>query len=826
MANNYLSPLQQPKIYAYSDSRYPNMLKVGYTERDVETRIAEQYPIKTPSKSYQIVINELAVREDGSYFNDYEVHQTLQKMGVKRSEGEWFVSDRETVMAAIIAVRNRKMPQKNRILDFAMRPEQQAAVARTKAYFTSFRNDPKNKNKDPKFLWNAKMRFGKTFATYQLVKEMNWRRILILTFKPAVKTAWQEDLQRHIDFTDWQFIDKQNIDQAEILKKRSEQLNKPMICFLSLQDLHGRTSTGKIKARNRWIYEINWDCVVFDEYHYGAWRNKTKEQFDDGELNTELADQLAFEEEILGLTPYHYLYLSGTPFRALNDGEFIEEQVFSWTYSDEQQAKIDWGNKPKNPYLALPKMVMMTYQMSEDLRRVAEKGENNEFDLNEFFAANGDGEQAQFKYINEVQQWLNWLRYGGEQHLVHIGVEKPPMPYSDVNLLGNLLHTVWFLPSVAACFAMRNLLAQPQNQFYHDYKVVVAAGSQAGIGENALPPVRNAIGDNPLESKSITLSCGKLLTGISIPEWSGIFMLCNLKSPETYFQAAFRVQTPWTMRDDQQQEIVIKDYCYVFDFALNRALAQISEYSTRLDPKESNPEKQVAEFIHFLPVLSYDGGSMKQFNAADILDYTLSGITATLLARRWESAMLVNVDNDTLDRLRNNPEAMAALQKIEGFRSLNQDIATIINRTESVKEKKRNAIAEERDLTTKEKQEIKEEEKERQSLRKQIQEKLIKFATRVPVFMYLTDLREHSLREVIEELEPDLFLSVTGLTQRDFQLLVNLNVFNQSQMNDAVYKFKRYEDASLEYTGIRKHHENFVGGYDTVITQSEYMQLN
>lgn len=822
MSNNLLLPLQLPKIYAYSDERFPNMLKVGYTTRKVQERIAEQYPIKTPNKSYHIELDELAIRDDGSYFTDHDVHQALDKMSIKRDVGEWFHCNVATVQAAIVAVRNRKPPKFHRTLDFKMRPEQQLAVQRTVAYFKAFSS--KNPHKEPQFLWNAKMRFGKTFATYQLVKEMNWRRVLILTFKPAVKTAWQEDLQHHMDFTDWQFVHKNNINEWEDIKKYSEKVYKPLICFLSLQDLHGRTNKGKVKDRNQWLYAINWDCVVFDEYHYGAWRNKTKEQFDVGELSSELDDQITFEKEELGLTAHHYLYLSGTPFRALNNGEFIEEQVFSWTYSDEQKAKIQWGNQPNNPYLALPKMVMMTYKMAEDLRVVAEKGENNEFDLNEFFTATGENEQAEFKYKNEVQQWLNWLRYGGGQQL-NFGNEKPPMPYSDINLLANLLHTVWFLPTVASCFAMRNLLAMPQNQFYHDYNIVVAAGSKAGLGEKALLPVKKAIGETPLKSKSITLSCGKLLTGVSVSEWSGIFMLCNLKSPETYFQAAFRVQTPWVIRDDNQQETVIKKYCYVFDFALNRALTQISDYSTKLNPKEDNPKKQVSEFIHFLPVLSYDGGTMHRFDAEDILDYAFSGMTATLLARRWESAMLVNVDNVTLDRLHQNPEAMAALERIEGFRSLKSDIKTIINRTDEIKRIRAEAKKTGRDLTLEEKHEADQADKERKSLRKLIQEKLIKFAARIPVFMYLTDFREHTLREVIEVLEPNLFLSVTGLTQKDFQLLVNLNVFNQAQMNSAVFSFKRYEDASLEYTGIRKHQEDFIGGYDSTLTKEEYQQL-
>jgi hypothetical protein len=332
---------------------------------------------------------------------------------------------------------------------------------------------------------------------------------------------------------------------------------------------------------------------------------------------------------------------------------------------------------------------------------------------------------------------------------------------------------------------------------------------------------------NPLQSKTITLSCGKLTTGVSIPPWTGILMLRNVTSPETYFQAAFRVQTPWVLRNhdpnDPHAELVVKEVCYVFDFAPDRALRQIADYSCRLNVDESNPEAKVAEFIHFLPVLAYDGSSMKQIDAAGILDMAMSGTTATLLARRWESALLVNVDNNTLEKLMKNDEAMKALMSIEGFRSLNQDIETIINKSESVKKAK--AEANERDLSKEEKKQLTEEEKEFKSLRKQIQEKLIKFATRIPVFMYLTDYREYSLKDVITQLEPDLFRKVTGLTQKDFELLVSLGVFNSGLMNDAVFKFKRYEDASLEYTGISRHQNKSVGGYDTVVSAQDYLKL-
>ncbi|HRI21176.1 MAG TPA: hypothetical protein PLA68_09475, partial [Panacibacter sp.] len=298
----------------------------------------------------------------------------------------------------------------------------------------------------------------------------------------------------------------------------------------------------------------------------------------------------------------------------------------------------------------------------------------------------------------------------------------------------------------------------------------------------------------------------------------------NSSSPETYFQAAFRVQTPWTVinpdNSSPNKEEIIKRECYVFDFAPDRALRQIADYSCRLNLNENDPEKKVAEFIHFLPILCYDGSSMKTVDAAGVLDIAMSGTTATLLARRWESALLVNVDNETLQRLMDNDKAMEALMSIEGFRSLNQDIETIINKSEAIKKAKKEAN--ERNLTKKEKEQLSEDEKEYKSKRKQIQEKLIKFATRVPVFMYLTDYRERTLKDVITQLEPALFKKVTGLNVKDFELLVSLGVFNDSLMNDAVFKFKRYEDASLVYTGINKHPDSIIGGWNTTLSREEF----
>ncbi len=678
---------------------------------------------------------------------------------------------------------------------FPMRREQADAVEKAHGYYNSiWAEDP---DSVPRFLWNAKMRFGKTFAAYQLAKKLGAKRVLVVTFKPAVEDAWQTDLESHADFDGWQYLSRSSgSDPTEI------DPGKPVVYFGSFQDLLGRDANGNIKPKNEWLHEVNWDLVVFDEYHFGAWRDTAKELFegeDDavakkeakleyaGELETvneDLSELSEKETEFLPITTRAYLYLSGTPFRALATGEFIEEQIFNWTYTDEQGAKEEFAVQHPgkwNPYGALPQMRLLTYQMPDELLAIASAGEFDEFDLNEFFAATGTGAGAEFKHKDDVQKWLDIIRgsYAPSQvDNLKLGSQRPPFPYSDVRLLPYLQHSFWFLPKVASCHAMANLLAEKHNTFWHDYTVLVVAGSSAGVGLDALPPVRKAIGSG-FETKTIILSCGKLTTGVTVSQWSSILMLRNLKSPETYFQAAFRVQSPWSIKnpngDNPDEEEILKPACFVFDFAPTRALRQLSDYAIGLSPNEPNPEKAVEELVSFLPVLAYDGSHMTQIDAGGILDIAMAGTSATLLARKWESALLVNVDNDTLRRILDNPEAMAAVGRIEGWRSLGDNIIeTIVNKSEKVKQLK--SKAKDGDLTAKEKKELTDEEKEYKSKRKLVQEKLIKFATRIPAFMYLTDFRENTLQDVITKLEPDLFLAVTGLTVEDFHLLVRLKV--------------------------------------------------
>lgn len=830
-------PVARPRVYAYSidDKAHNGLLKIGQTTRNVQQRIAEQ--LRTAAiQNYRIEFDGDAVREDGSVFSDHEVRAALVRKGFDNPMLEWVRCTLKELKTVLTELRTGQRVTGTHHETFGMRDEQVAAVDKTYDYFQSIWSE--DKNSTPRFLWNAKMRFGKTFTSYQLAKKLKAKRVLVVTFKPAVEDAWQTDLENHKDFDGWQYLSRASEgDPTQIDKK------KPVVYFGSFQDLLGRDTNGNIKAQNEWLHEINWDLVVFDEYHFGAWRETAKELFASDEdriqkgeqqlddvkiLKDKIADwsePLGSEKDFLPITTKAYLYLSGTPFKVLASGEFIEEQIFNWTYTDEQRAKEEFTAKfpnERNPYGSLPQMRLLTYQMPDELLAVASGGEFDEFDLNTFFEATGVDITAQFKHKSDVQKWLDIIRGGHTPHTAELlkAGTRPPFPYSDVRLLPYLQHSFWFLPNVAACHAMANLLAERQNTFWHDYKVIVAAGTSAGIGLEALPPVRKAIGSG-FDSKSITLSCGKLTTGVTVAQWSSILMLRNLKSPETYFQAAFRVQSPWSIKnpngDNPNEEEILKPVCFVFDFAPTRALRQLSEYGIGLAPNEANPENAVKDLVAFLPVLAYDGANMTQIDAGGILDIAMAGTSATLLARKWESALLVNVDNLTLRRVLDNPDAMAAVERIEGWRSLGDNIIeTIVNKGEKIKELK--GKGKEGKLTPKEKKELSEEEKEYKSKRKLVQEKLIKFATRIPAFMYLTDFRENTLQDVITKLEPDLFLTVTGLTVRDFHLLVQLKVFNTEQMNQAVFAFRRYEDASLRYTGIESHKGlSHYGLFDTVV---------
>jgi len=814
-----LAGANHPKIYAYTTPTEADtpwvgkrdgygLIKVGYTERDARERIEEQLnPVKLPTPIVpDILVVESAITNDDLAFKDHDVHKELQRAGVHRVTGEWFECTREEVEAAIVAIKagdalTTLAPRRS----FSMRPEQRHAVEVTSAYLTNHA-DAEN---PPHFLWNAKMRFGKTFTTYQLAKAMGWTRMLVLTYKPAVEGAWREDLLTHTDFDGWRFKGKE--DQEPDLDN-----SDPLVWFASFQDVLGTDDEGNPKEKNEPLYLVDWDAVVIDEYHFGAWRDAArsiyltdketglvgdsseKRAVETPDLDEDFAQNLT---EVLDLDVRNFLYLSGTPFRALTEGEFLEDQVFNWTYSDEQRAKTGWSKKGANPYSALPKMLLLAYEMPESLKEIALNNQS-EFSLTEFFRTEKrEDSSPQFVHEPHIQKWLDLLR-GQDIKGLWAKVashQRPPLPFEDSSLLVALQHTVWYMPSVAATEAMRDLLEASHNTFYHDYEVVVAAGPKAGMGEKALPPVIKAIGKPPQDSKSITLSCGKLMTGVTVPPWAGILMLRELRSPESYFQAAFRVQSPWSAMlvnssEGGTNELVFKEHCYVLDFSPNRALRQIVDYATRLRAElasERDDEAAIEEFLEFLPVLSFDGYAMTQLHAGDVIDFLTRGVSATMLARRWNSPELITLDLKAMETLLADEELLESLEQIEMFRNITNDLTAMITTNKELRQK---------DLA---KQPLSKEEKgkkkEATDRRKNLRDRLQRFITRLPAFMYLTDDREKTIKDIIAQVEPDLFEKVTGLKQYHFEQLANAGVFNDSKMNDAVWKFRTFEEPSLHY---------------------------
>mgnify|MGYP001303681862 CR=1 FL=1 len=820
-------PQIKPVIYGYKDLLDPNLkdwIKIGETIRDPEVRIKEQYPIKRPgAQPWETLFVESSIREDGSSFRDKDILNCLE---LNRFEvnGEFAKVTLNDLKGAYNSVKSGSEFDSRRTLAFSMRPEQEAAVNKTINFIKAIKKE--NPKEEGRFLWNAKMRFGKTFAAYQLAKRMKWKKVLVLTYQPVVQNAWEQDLMRHVDFKGWQFVTNDTI-----TKQATIDSSKPLVCFGSFQDFLGKNSYGGIKSKNEWVHAKNWDCIIYDEYHYGAWNEKSKELTDnpDREEKSE-ANYLKgegrdyFEKDLMPITGDFHLYLSGTPFRALTNGEFIEDQIFNWSYVDEQREKNNFIGD-NNPYKTLPRINLLTYQLPAEIIEITQKGEFDQFNLSEFFYAEGEQDAAKFKYEDHVQKWLDFIRgnYSPRKYAdLKINQFKAPVPFSDVNLLDSLTHTFWFLPSVSACFAMKNLLENKNNKFFKDYEIICAAGNKAGIGVKALKPVESAM-KNPLDTKTITLTCRKLHSGVSVPPWTGIFMLRNLNSPEMYFQTAFRVQTPWTVKNSDisntENEEIIKNECYIFDFAPNRALRQLSSYAIQIDPiTERDDETKVQEFVNFLPVLAYEEGQLKLIDAAGILERAISGTSSTLLAKKWTSSELINVDDQVLSRVLGDQMAMNSLQRLEAFRNLNEEIEVIINSSKKIKEIKKAETQDDEKVKT----QLTEEQKKYKAAREELADKFKKLASRIPIFMYLTDYRERTLQDVIKELEPGLFRKVTGLTEKEFDHLEGLGVFNASLMNAAVGDFKRCEDRSLSYTGIFKHEGLNVGLYETVISDEEF----
>lgn len=802
------------------------LIKVGDTTKaDVLARIKQQLGTAYPHlEGVTLLLDTPAHRNDGSPFRDHDVHRALVAKSIKK-DAEWFEATVDEVQAAIVAVRNGKPYDGTRTADFGMRPEQEEAVAQTAGYFRSHADD----GKAPRFLWNAKMRFGKTFTSYQLAREMGWKRILVLTYKPVVQTAWKEDLLTHTDFEGWTFVDRESSPDD---RDAAADAAGPVVWFASFQDLRGKTADGAVKKHNEIIHLIDWDCIILDEYHFGAWRDSARELYDPTDEDVaavEEPDDIVTEDDI-GLTGRHYLYLSGTPFRAITNGEFTEDQIFNWTYTDEQREKENWlEDQGPNPYIDLPRMEIYSYDIGTDAEAWAEDGEFNGFSLNEYFKAKkvdpksksiGPG-AYEFEDATRVYEFLEMLRgtLPDQMKLKIVAGQKPPFPYQHPDFARSIAHSAWFMNDIASCFAMRDALGN--HSYFSTFEVVVAAGSGVGMGVAAKPPVDNAIAKAEKSGTgSITITCGKLMTGVTVRQWGAILMLKSLKSPETYFQAAFRVQSPWSKRLPDGRIEVLKEPVFVFEFDPNRALTLVAEYGMRLGALgDTSPQEAIAQLLNYLPIFTFAGGAMTELDAKAVLDWATTGIGATALAQRWNSPLLVNINEHTLTALLDHPDLLAALEKIEDFRNLAQSAQQVITSSKMLKQAKRENDG---SLSKEQKKEQSETAKRRAEIRKKLQKLLAK----IPVFMYVTQIREMALKDIILGVDGPLFERVTGLTVDDFRLLNQIGVFNPIHMNAAIYQFKAFEDASLEYAAEpgAKHERKPIGLWDTVMQPDETIE--
>lgn len=598
-----------PMIYAYTTpgiTYHEGWTKIGYTEKQtVEDRIKQQ--THTAHVRWELAWKANAMYDDGSqeYFTDHDFHRYLEKkLNVPREKDtEWFQIDGKTSKAYFNDFRDRVEPQLPVTqLEYHLREEQARAVAQTKAYF---------ENGGTEFLWNAKPRFGKTLTTYDLIQTMGFKKVLVVTNRPSIANSWSEDFNKFVGWHgSYVFVSETEslagkpgvLSRDQFITKLEDNDSLGMVAFESLQGLKGSVYFGGQFNKLQWIADNEFDLLVIDEAQEGIDTIKTEH---------------AFER----IKRKHTLYLSGTPFKALANGQFNEDQIFNWSYADEQRAKEEWQGEAYNPYESLPRLALYTYRMSDILADELSKGKpmmDDEdpmayaFDLSEFFSVNDSG-----KFIHEADV----------RRFLHTLVTNEKYPFSTPELREELSHTLWILNYVDSAKAMAKLLADPEfADIFGDYKVVLAAGdgrlSDEDTAKKSFDRVKDAIANN---EKTITLSVGQLTVGVTVPEWSGVLMLCNLKSPSSYMQAAFRAQNPCKIKKNGQ--VLAKETAYVFDFDPARTLIIYDEFANNLSPHFSlgggTSEKRadnIKELLNFFPVIAEDeGGHMVELDAAKVL---------------------------------------------------------------------------------------------------------------------------------------------------------------------------------------------------------------
>ncbi|NTW41136.1 MAG: DEAD/DEAH box helicase family protein, partial [Cellulomonadaceae bacterium] len=602
--------------------------KIGYTEGSVDARIAQQasqmgaFVEKHKLWAYKARF----ITEGGGWFTDHDFHKYLRQQGIKRFEDqgrtEWhqFAGTPKTSQEYFSAfiMQDFTTAQTLDTLDYTLRPEQHSAVEQALAAFGSG-------VEADEVLWNAKPRFGKTLTTYDLMRRMDVKRALIVTNRPAIANSWFDDFEKFIGHqTAYQFVsDSPSLDKRRPMTRDQwkaysleyQDDDPRLVEFVSLQDLKGSRFFGGSFDKLKYIADTQWDLLVIDEAHEGIDTTKT---------------DIAFDK----IKRTHTLHLSGTPFKALAKGQFGKEQIFNWTYEDEQTAKTDWADESQdNPYDQLPTLNLLTYQLSRMMTdRLAEgvaldeESENVDytFDLAEFFATKDNG---YFVYESDVERFLDAL------------TTQEKYPFSTPELRDEVRHSFWLLNRVASAKALERLLKK--HRVFSEYTVILAAGDGRpsaddgdGLDEavddvvtagKSLDRVREAIATAEVAGgKTITLSVGQLTTGVTVPEWTAVIMLSNLSSPSLYMQAAFRAQNPCTFT--RGDKVYVKQNAYIFDFAPERTLTIFDQFANNLAPHPpvdaAERRENIRRLLNFFPILGEDTeGRMIELDAEQVLTF-------------------------------------------------------------------------------------------------------------------------------------------------------------------------------------------------------------
>lgn len=599
-----------PQIYAYTlptVSDKDGWVKIGYTERkNVEDRIKEQTKTAAIDLKYDTLWSGPAkFAKQDKWFKDKQLHAYLRRFKEVEQlpNSEWFFYNGtpENSYADFDDYRNNIQSQAKEKLTYLLRDEQLAAVNQTLEYA--------KENPEGEFLWNAKPRFGKTLTTYDLAQKLNATKVLIVTNRPAIANSWFDDFEKFIAWqADFAFVSTSvSLKDRPVLTRDdyTSQLSKPdgkqrMLAFISLQDLKGAIYFGGTHNKLKWVKDLDWDLLVIDESHEGVDTFKTDIAFDNIKRN-------------------FTLHLSGTPFKAVASGKFSQNEIYNWTYADEQLAKANWKNlEENNPYEKLPRLNLFSYQMSQMITNEVNKGAEIDgknidfaFDLNEFFETNDAGK---FVHETEIVKWLDTL------------TQNEKYPFSTKELRDELKHTFWLLNRVASAKALQKLLQE--HPVFENYTIVLAAGDGRNdlddqiVNQASINLVKEAISKN---DKTITLSVGQLTTGVTIPEWSAVLMLSNIKSPSLYMQAAFRAQNPWEYEKDGQMHQ--KENAYVFDFAPERTLIIYDEFANNLSGNTINGggttetrSENIKQLLNFFPVIAEDKeGIMVELDVTQVL---------------------------------------------------------------------------------------------------------------------------------------------------------------------------------------------------------------